>query len=220
MNTSTDSDFVPPTPPGLDDSINRTRSTSVGTPKHPKTPKNAITRGDLTRSINKSGATPKGATPTRYSLRSAYGQQRMSRSLHQPLPKQSPEASLSRVLNTSDVPLTYEAFSIIDVAANSELFKHFIAEWETKACYSLSLACCCMKTSQSGATYQPIGAKFTNKTQSSTASYTNENRSSLISVEENYQVLGLSVCWGYKDAYFISFCEKSNTGDYKNYIFI
>ncbi len=40
-----------------------------------------------------------------------------------------------------DIPLTYQSFSIIDVAADKKLFEHFIEDWRNQETFALSLAC-------------------------------------------------------------------------------
>ncbi|XP_072036827.1 DNA polymerase theta-like isoform X3 [Amphiura filiformis] len=98
------------------------------------------------------------------------------------------------------IPCTDGAFTIIDVCSTRELFETFLEEWKCKVEYSLSMAC---------ETYQPpvegggIGGKFRkgNSKKSGKAD-------GLLIEDECLLVTGLAVCWGDKDAYFISFQEK------------
>ena len=56
-------------------------------------------------------------------------------------------------------PSSGQAFCIVDVAADSELFTHFLQDWSSQQCYSLCLACMPQPTTsrQQGAT---IAARF------------------------------------------------------------
>uniref|UniRef100_A0A673C1M8 DNA polymerase theta n=1 Tax=Sphaeramia orbicularis TaxID=375764 RepID=A0A673C1M8_9TELE len=76
-------------------------------------------------------------------------------------------------------------FSIIDVASDRRLFSTFIDEWKTKERYSLALAC-----EKKVHRQQPeggIGEKHKRGKDS-----------------EGLVLIGLSVCWGARDAYYIS----------------
>uniref|UniRef100_A0A3B5B572 DNA polymerase theta n=1 Tax=Stegastes partitus TaxID=144197 RepID=A0A3B5B572_9TELE len=78
------------------------------------------------------------------------------------------------------------SFSIIDVASDRHLFDTFIKEWTTKERYSLTLACEKREPRQ-----QPdgeIGGK---------------HRRGLV-------LIGLSVCWGARDAYYISLQQEQS----------
>ena len=191
-NTSTDSDFVPPTPPCSDESTVGGNKTGMRTPKCPKT--------------------PTGITPIRYSLRSTSQQQRHTKRTTNLLLNSTSKTSARYSMNCTDIPLTNESFSIIDVAANAQLFEHFISEWKTKSCFSIALACEQTNTTQSGKEIKrPIGGQFAAKSRPLPV---NHSRSGLLSADGLVQVVGMSICWGCRDAYYVSFCQQSSTGLY------
>ncbi len=63
-----------------------------------------------------------------------------SRSEQCPKPVHSETGNSSQNASVS-VPLTFQAFTITDVAANKLLFEHFVEEWRTQKEYTLCLAC-------------------------------------------------------------------------------
>ncbi|XP_066304418.1 DNA polymerase theta-like [Branchiostoma lanceolatum] len=93
-------------------------------------------------------------------------------------------------------------FCVIDVAANKDLFETFVAEWKTKTNYAVAVACEAFPTQLA----QPgggIGAKFNKGT-------TLNNKQLEAEVDgiplesEGVVIVGVAVCWGEKDAYYIS----------------
>ncbi|KAM3622631.1 uncharacterized protein V6R79_001372 [Siganus canaliculatus] len=93
-----------------------------------------------------------------------------------------------------------EKFSIIDVASDRRLFETFINEWKTKERYSLALAC---ERREHG--HQPdeeIGGKHKR------ASAAHQDLQAVdgypVRGSDGLVLTGLSVCWGARDAYFIS----------------
>ncbi|XP_055086890.1 DNA polymerase theta [Periophthalmus magnuspinnatus] len=102
-------------------------------------------------------------------------------------------------------------FSIIDVASDKRLFDTFISEWKTKGRYSLSLACE-KRPHQLEQLETGIGARH--KRGKGTAA---PHKSSLengfpIRNSEGHVLMGLSVCWGAKDAFYISFQREQGQG--------
>ncbi|XP_027749930.1 DNA polymerase theta isoform X1 [Empidonax traillii] len=98
------------------------------------------------------------------------------------------------------VPLSAESFTIIDVASNKELFQTFVAEWKEKSRFSISVACERMKCLLSPKS--TIGGKF--KKVSSPQQMQVKDDGFPIQGCEDILVVGLAVCWGGKDAYYIS----------------
>ncbi|KAB5548918.1 hypothetical protein PHYPO_G00061210 [Pangasianodon hypophthalmus] len=102
-----------------------------------------------------------------------------------------------------------ESFSIIDVASDKRLFEMFVKEWKTKKRFSLAVAC-----ERKDGTAQPetvIGSKFKKAT---TPKRTKRKDGFAIKGHENLIVTGLSICWGGKDAYYVSLQEElTDTAD-------
>uniref|UniRef100_A0A8C5WQF9 DNA polymerase theta n=1 Tax=Laticauda laticaudata TaxID=8630 RepID=A0A8C5WQF9_LATLA len=91
-------------------------------------------------------------------------------------------------------------FSIIDVANDKTLFQTFIEEWKTHKKFSISVACEKLKSPLSHRS--AIGAKF--KQGSTYQKILYENDGFPVHACEDLLVVGLAVCWGGKDAYYIS----------------
>ncbi|XP_070791412.1 DNA polymerase theta [Pituophis catenifer annectens] len=91
-------------------------------------------------------------------------------------------------------------FSIIDVANDKTLFQTFIKEWKTHTKISISVACEKIKSPLSHRS--AIGAKF--KQGSTSQKILCENDGFPVHACEDLLVVGLAVCWGRKDAYYIS----------------
>ncbi|XP_063150682.1 DNA polymerase theta [Candoia aspera] len=106
-------------------------------------------------------------------------------------------------LSQDKVPLpscSADNFSIIDVANDKTLFQTFIKEWKTKNKFSISVACEKIKSPMSHRS--AIGAKF--KQGSMSQKILCENDGFPVHACEDLLVVGLAVCWGRKDAYYIS----------------
>ncbi|XP_023274884.1 DNA polymerase theta [Seriola lalandi dorsalis] len=99
-------------------------------------------------------------------------------------------------------------FSIVDVASERRLFDTFIKEWKTKERYSLALACERREHRQ-----QPEGEIGGKHTRASTA-HQKLNRTDGFPVRDSdgLVLIGLSVCWGARDAYYISLQQKQSKG--------
>ncbi|XP_050826998.1 DNA polymerase theta isoform X1 [Serinus canaria] len=98
------------------------------------------------------------------------------------------------------VPLSAESFTIIDVASDRALFQTFVAEWKEKSRFSISVACertKCLLSPKS-----TIGGKF--KKVSSPQRTQVKDEGFPVQGCEDILVVGLAVCWGGKDAYYIS----------------
>ncbi|XP_010117127.1 PREDICTED: DNA polymerase theta, partial [Chlamydotis macqueenii] len=98
------------------------------------------------------------------------------------------------------VPLSAENFTIIDVASDKTLFQTFVAEWKEKSRFSISVACertKCLLSPKS-----TIGGKF--KKVSSPQWMQVKDDGFPVQGCNDILVVGLAVCWGGKDAYYIS----------------
>ncbi|XP_030002903.1 DNA polymerase theta [Sphaeramia orbicularis] len=99
-------------------------------------------------------------------------------------------------------------FSIIDVASDRRLFSTFIDEWKTKERYSLALAC-----EKKVHRQQPEGGIGEKHKRVSAA---HQKLSSVdgfpVRDSEGLVLIGLSVCWGARDAYYISLQQEQSKG--------
>ncbi|XP_070597995.1 DNA polymerase theta isoform X2 [Erythrolamprus reginae] len=91
-------------------------------------------------------------------------------------------------------------FSIIDVANDKTLFQTFIKEWKTQKKFAISVAC--EKTKSPLSHRSAIGAKF--KQGRTSQKILSENDGFPVHACDDLLVVGLAVCWGRKDAYYIS----------------
>ncbi|CAM4668380.1 unnamed protein product [Leuciscus chuanchicus] len=102
-----------------------------------------------------------------------------------------------------------ETFSIIDVASDKRLFQTFVKEWKTKDRFSLAVACERIdRTSMQPDTV--IGGKFKKPT---TPMRNKRKDGFLLKGYEDLVVIGMSVCWGAKDAYFVSLQQELSGTD-------
>ncbi|TMS23633.1 DNA polymerase theta [Larimichthys crocea] len=99
-------------------------------------------------------------------------------------------------------------FSIIDVASDRRLFDTFVNEWKTKERYSLALACEKREHRE-----QPEGETGGKHRRASAA------HQKLHSVDgfpvrdsDGLVLIGLSVCWGARDAYYMSLQQEQRKG--------
>ncbi|KAJ7318015.1 hypothetical protein JRQ81_004177 [Phrynocephalus forsythii] len=99
-----------------------------------------------------------------------------------------------------------ENFSIIDVANDKALFHTFVQEWKTKDRFAISVAC--EKTKGCLDHRSVIGANF-KRSSSTLQNIQHKDDGFRISASEEILVVGLAVCWGGKDAYYISLQQKS-----------
>ncbi|XP_073680299.1 DNA polymerase theta [Garra rufa] len=101
-----------------------------------------------------------------------------------------------------------ETFSIIDVASDKRLFHTFIKEWKTKDRFCLALACERIENTS----VQPetvIGGKL----KKPTTPMRKRKDGFLLKGYEDLAVIGMSVCWGAKDAYFVSLQQELSETD-------
>ncbi|XP_041642292.1 DNA polymerase theta isoform X2 [Cheilinus undulatus] len=105
-------------------------------------------------------------------------------------------------------PSNSGAFSIIDVASDRRLFETFITEWKTKERFSLALAC---EKREHGE--QPEGG-IGGKHKRAPAAQQKLDRVDGFPVRDSdgLVLIGLSVCWGARDAYYISLQQEQSRG--------
>ncbi|XP_068607098.1 DNA polymerase theta [Brachionichthys hirsutus] len=96
------------------------------------------------------------------------------------------------------------SFSIIDVASDKHLFKTFINEWRTKERYSLTLACEKREKPEGG-----IGGKHQ---RAPTRQKLHEADGFPVGDGDGLVLIGLAVCWGARDAYYISLQQEQSKG--------
>uniref|UniRef100_A0A8C9G5T9 DNA polymerase theta n=1 Tax=Pavo cristatus TaxID=9049 RepID=A0A8C9G5T9_PAVCR len=97
-------------------------------------------------------------------------------------------------------PSSAEGFTIVDVAGDKTLFQTFLAEWKEKSRFSISVACERRKSLLS--TKSTIGGRF--KQGNSPQRMQVKDDGFPVQHCEDTLVVGLAVCWGGKDAYYIS----------------
>uniref|UniRef100_A0A8C4TR75 DNA polymerase theta n=1 Tax=Falco tinnunculus TaxID=100819 RepID=A0A8C4TR75_FALTI len=101
------------------------------------------------------------------------------------------------------VPLSAESFTIIDVASDKALFQTFVAEWKEKNRFSISVAC--ERTKSLLSPKSTIGGKFK---KANSPQWTKVKDDGFpVQGCEDILVVGLAVCWGGRDAYYISLQE-------------
>ncbi|XP_017263452.1 DNA polymerase theta [Kryptolebias marmoratus] len=100
------------------------------------------------------------------------------------------------------------AFSVIDVASDRRLFDTFIREWKTKERFSIALAC--EKREPKQQSEGVIGGKH--KRASAAHQKPNPTDGFPIRDDEGLVLIGLSVCWGSRDAYYICLQQEQSKG--------
>nr|XP_033798472.1 DNA polymerase theta isoform X2 [Geotrypetes seraphini] len=109
-------------------------------------------------------------------------------------------------LSLTSVPCSTENFTIIDVASDQELFQTFIKEWKSKKRFAISTACERRKYPLSPKC--TIGGRF-KKVQSPQRIQIKDDGFPIKGCED-ILVVGLAVCWGGKDAYYISLQQEED----------
>ncbi|CAH2218762.1 DNA polymerase theta [Pelobates cultripes] len=107
------------------------------------------------------------------------------------------------------VPSCSDTFSIIDVASDQKLFHTFLKEWRTQSRFSLSVAC--EKSRQPLQSHSSIGGRF--KQVKSPSRVPSKEDGLPIKGWDDLVVVGLAVCWGGKDAYYLSLQKVQNQTD-------
>ncbi|XP_049575679.1 DNA polymerase theta isoform X1 [Syngnathus scovelli] len=102
-------------------------------------------------------------------------------------------------------PSNCNVFSIIDVSSDKRLFETFIKEWKTKECFSLALAC--EKVAHQQEPKEEIRGKRKREQEK-----LHDADGFPVRGNDGLLLIGLSVCWGARDAFYISFQRNQNKG--------
>ncbi|XP_068127042.1 DNA polymerase theta [Hyperolius riggenbachi] len=122
------------------------------------------------------------------------------------------DEGFSLQLSQDSVPLlpsSSEEFSIIDVASNQTLFQTFLKEWRSQQVFSLSVAC--EKRTQPTSSRSCIGGRF--KQAPSPRQRTVKEDGLAIQGWDDVLLVGVAVCWGGKDAYYLSLQREQDSSD-------
>uniref|UniRef100_A0A669C8B8 DNA polymerase theta n=1 Tax=Oreochromis niloticus TaxID=8128 RepID=A0A669C8B8_ORENI len=165
----------------------------------PVTPRVKLTTSSIQSPLNQS--TPETLFPPRHSAPPSSPQPQPPSDTESPVFHESFTLQLSQ--DASVCSSNSGTFSIIDVASDRRLFETFIKEWKTKQHYSLALAC--------ERTEQPegeIGGKQNRESQHRL----NTPDGFPLRNSEGLVLIGLSVCWGGRDAYYVSLQQEQSKG--------
>ncbi|KAM4046137.1 LOW QUALITY PROTEIN: DNA polymerase theta [Anomaloglossus baeobatrachus] len=111
--------------------------------------------------------------------------------------------------SSSPPPCISQGFSIIDVASDLALFKTFFQEWKNQKTFSLSLAC--ERRSRAALSRSCIGGRF--KQVPSPRQEQAKDDGLPIPGWNDVLLVGLAVCWGGKDAYYLSLQRQQDSTD-------
>uniref|UniRef100_A0A669CNY8 DNA polymerase theta n=1 Tax=Oreochromis niloticus TaxID=8128 RepID=A0A669CNY8_ORENI len=167
----------------------------------PVTPRVKLTTSSIQSPLNQS--TPETLFPPRHSAPPSSPQPQPPSDTESPVFHESFTLQLSQ--DASVCSSNSGTFSIIDVASDRRLFETFIKEWKTKQHYSLALAC--------ERTEQPegeIGGKQNRGSESQHRLNTPDGFP--LRNSEGLVLIGLSVCWGGRDAYYVSLQQEQSKG--------
>ncbi|XP_063126450.1 DNA polymerase theta isoform X2 [Rattus norvegicus] len=103
-----------------------------------------------------------------------------------------------------------ESLAIIDVASDQILFQTFVKEWQCQKRFSISLACEKMTSSTSSKT-ATIGGRLKQVNSPQEASV--EDDGFPVHGSDCAVVVGLAVCWGGKDAYYLSLQKEQKQSE-------
>ncbi|XP_051005844.1 DNA polymerase theta [Acomys russatus] len=103
-----------------------------------------------------------------------------------------------------------ESLAIIDVASDQTLFQTFVKEWGCQKCFSISLACEKTRSSTSSKAVT-IGGKL--KQVSLLQETPVEADGFPMHGSDGIVVVGLAVCWGGKDAFYLSLQKEQKQSD-------
>ncbi|PIO39965.1 hypothetical protein AB205_0154640 [Aquarana catesbeiana] len=115
-------------------------------------------------------------------------------------------------LSQDSVPLppsSSEEFSIIDVASDQNLFQVFLKEWRNQKTFSLAVAC--EKRTQPASSRSCIGGRF--KPAQSSRQIPAKEDGLPIQGWGDVLLVGVAVCWGGKDAYYLSLQREQDQSD-------
>ncbi|XP_055014299.1 LOW QUALITY PROTEIN: DNA polymerase theta [Boleophthalmus pectinirostris] len=100
-------------------------------------------------------------------------------------------------------------FSIIDVASDKHLFDTFINEWKTKGRYALALAC---EKRAHRLEQLETGIGASHKIAATASHKSSQENGFPVRNNEGHVLMGLSVCWGARDSFYISFEREQSQG--------
>ncbi|XP_005345015.1 DNA polymerase theta [Microtus ochrogaster] len=103
-----------------------------------------------------------------------------------------------------------ESLAIIDVASDQTLFQTFVKEWGCQKRFSICLACEKIRSSTSSKT-STIGGRL--KQVSSPQETPGEDDGFPVHGSDGIVVVGLAVCWGGKDAYYLSLQKEQKDSE-------
>ncbi|MEJ1283198.1 polymerase (DNA directed) theta [Cricetulus griseus] len=103
-----------------------------------------------------------------------------------------------------------ESLAIIDVASDHTLFETFVKEWRCQKRFSISLACEKIRSPTSSKT-ATIGGRL--KQVSSPQKTSAEDDGFPVHGSDGVIVVGLAVCWGGRDAYYLSLQKEQKHSD-------
>ncbi|XP_018430571.1 PREDICTED: DNA polymerase theta-like, partial [Nanorana parkeri] len=106
-------------------------------------------------------------------------------------------------------PSSSEEFGIIDVASDQNLFQTFLREWRNQKTFSLSVAC--EKRTQPASSRSCIGGRF--KPARSPRHIQAKEDGLPIQGWDDVLLVGVAVCWGGKDAYYLSLQREQDQSD-------
>ncbi|KAM6162866.1 DNA polymerase theta [Erethizon dorsatum] len=104
-------------------------------------------------------------------------------------------------LQLTPVSCSSESLAIIDVASDQTLFQTFVKEWQCKKRFSISLACEKTRSLTSSKTVT-IGGKFKQACLPQETLVRDDGFP--VQGSDDTLVVGLAVCWGGRDAYYVS----------------
>ncbi|CAN2387728.1 double-strand break repair via alternative nonhomologous end joining [Pristimantis euphronides] len=107
-------------------------------------------------------------------------------------------------------PSSSQGFSIIDLAGDLTLFETFLKEWKNQRRFSLSLAC--ERRCRASSLRTCIGGRF-KQVRSPQQGQVKENDGLSIPGWDDVLLVGLAVCWGGKDAYYLSLQKEQDQSD-------
>ncbi|XP_040195123.1 DNA polymerase theta isoform X2 [Rana temporaria] len=126
--------------------------------------------------------------------------------------EQGLDEGFSLQLSQDSVPLppsSLEEFSIIDVASDQNLFHIFLKEWRNQKTFSLAVAC--EKRTQPASSRNCIGGRF--KPAQSSRQIPAKEDGLPIQGWDDVLLVGVAVCWGGKDAYYLSLQREQDQSD-------
>ncbi|CAJ0952640.1 unnamed protein product [Ranitomeya imitator] len=108
-------------------------------------------------------------------------------------------------------PCSSQGFSIIDVASDLALFQTFLQEWRSQTSFSLSLAC--ERRSRAASSRSASVGGLRKVLPSPRQEQAKEDDGLSIPGWDDMLLVGLAVCWGGKDAYYLSLQRQQDGSD-------